>query len=146
MKHTDFCDDLRRSGLKNTKQRAAILDILQRSNQPIAAEQVFFELKKQDIPVNLSTVYRTLDSLCSKNLITKLSIVGNNRMLFELNRMIHRHYLVCLACNKIQAIDDCPLENYENQLEKETDYAITGHKLDIYGYCPNCRKKREREN
>ncbi len=32
---------LKNSGLKNTKSRKAILDILIRSNQPMAAEQFF---------------------------------------------------------------------------------------------------------
>jgi Fur family ferric uptake transcriptional regulator len=41
MKNTDYGDNLKQSGLKNTKRRIAILDILEQSDQPIAAEQVF---------------------------------------------------------------------------------------------------------
>lgn len=129
------------SGLKNTKSRSAILDVLERSAQPISAEQVFLALKEKNITANLSTVYRTLDALSDKNLATKLSVTGDNRALYELNRMVHRHYLVCLGCKKIMAIDSCPLEDYEKSLEKETNYVISGHKLDIYGYCPECKEK-----
>jgi Fur family ferric uptake transcriptional regulator len=129
------------SGLKNTKSRSAILDVLKRSVQPISAEQVFLELKEKNITTNISTVYRTLDALADKNLATKLNITGDNRTLYELNRMMHRHYLVCLGCKKIMAIDSCPLEDYEESLAKETHYLISGHRLDIYGYCPECREK-----
>ena len=134
-------NDLARSGLKATKHRTEILDILEMSDQPLSAEQVFLELKKRKIPVNLSTVYRVLEAFSDKNLAVKLNIPGDSRTLYEYKRMVHKHYLICLGCNKILAINRCPLGNYEESLAKETNYTISGHKLDIYGYCPECREK-----
>lgn len=142
MKENNDCkDNLKYNGLKNTKQRTAILEILENSNQPISAEQIYFELIEKKISVSLSTVYRAVEIMVSKELVTKLSISGDNKALFELNRMIHKHYLVCLGCKKILAINHCALENYEEALAKETNFMIVGHKLDIYGYCPECKIK-----
>lgn len=138
---TDYEDSLKHSGLKNTKNRIAILAVLERSKIPLTAEQVYFELKEKNISINLSTVYRTLETLSDKKMVTKLSLIGDNRTLFEYNRMEHRHYLVCVKCRKIMAIDRCPLESYEKILAEETDFTIFGHKLDVYGYCPECRKQ-----
>ena len=128
-------------GLKNTKSRLAILDILERSTQPVSAEQVYLELQEKKISANLSTVYRTLDTLTDKKLVAKIQIMGDNRALFEYNRMAHKHYLICLECKKITAIQTCPLGDYVKALAQETEYSISGHKLDIYGYCPDCQKK-----
>lgn len=141
MKETELGETLKRCGLKKTKSRSAILDILEQSESPISAEQVFLELKERVIPTNLSTVYRTLDTFADKKLVKKLTLSGDSRNLYEYNRMIHRHYLICLGCNKIVSIDSCPLADYEKHLAEETNYKITGHKLDIYGYCPDCRDK-----
>lgn len=132
---------LKNSGLKNTKSRKAILDILIRSNQPMAAEQIFITLKERHIDINLSTVYRTLESLESKDLVTKISIIDDDRMLFEYNQLGHRHYLVCLDCKKIITVQNCPLGNYEKTLEDETHFNIIGHKLYLYGYCEECQKR-----
>lgn len=137
----DFARDLKRCGLKNTKHRTAILAVLDASTTPVTAEQVFLTLKEEDVSINLSTVYRVLDTLVSKRLVTKQSIIGESRALFEINRMVHKHYLVCVGCKKIQSIESCPLEAYEKSLEEETQYTIAGHKLDIYGYCPECQQK-----
>lgn len=137
----DFSEAIKRCGLKSTKSRSSILDILDHSDQPRSAEQVFLILKEKNISVNLSTVYRTLDTFAEKNLVTKLNIAGNTKALYEFNRMVHRHYLVCLGCKKIVAIDNCPLAEYEKLLAKETNYLISGHKLNIYGYCPECKEK-----
>ncbi len=142
MKHTDFKNDLKINGLKNTKHRASILEILGQKNQPIAAEELFIDLQKKGLSVNLSTVYRTLESLACKSLVNKLNISGDNRARYELNHRAHRHYLVCLECRKILPVEDCPLENYERTIEEKTSFKIEGHKLDIYGYCPECQKKK----
>lgn len=129
------------SGLKATKHRTEIMDVLQKSDKPLSADQVFFELKKREIRVNLSTVYRVLEALADKNLAVKLNIPGDSRTLYEFKRIGHKHYLICLGCNKMIPINRCPLGNYEEALAKETNFTISGHKLDIYGYCPECREK-----
>lgn len=140
MKENNCCEGLKSSGLKNTKQRLALLDILQQSDQPISAEQVYLKLKEKNISIHLSTVYRTLETLAAKNLINKLNLSCNSVALFEYNRMDHRHYLVCMGCNKILPIEHCPLVDYEKTLAKNTKFDVIGHKLDIYGYCPKCKK------
>jgi len=132
---------LKSSGLKTTKSRKAILDILIRSDQPIAAEQIFRTLKEEQININLSTVYRTLESLENKDLVTKISIMDDDRMLFEYNQLGHRHYLVCVTCKKIITVQNCPLGSYEKTLENETHFNIIGHKLYLYGYCESCQKR-----
>lgn len=143
MKEEIECEEkLKSSGLKATKSRKAILDILLRSNQPLAAEQIFLALKEEQIDINLSTVYRTLESLVNKDLVTKISIMDDDRMLFEYNQLVHRHYLVCVNCKKIITVHHCPLGSYEKSLENETHFNIIGHKLYLYGYCEDCQRKR----
>lgn len=144
-KEINHGDNLKRNGLKNTKHRIAVLEILEHSDQPISAEQVFSELIAKKVMINLSTVYRVLDCLVSKNLAIKINISGNNKALFEYNHMVHKHYLVCLECKKIEAIECCPLKTYVESLEKEMDYTIAGHKLNIYGYCPKCKAKANKD-
>ena len=134
-------DRFKKSGLKNTKSRKLILDILIKSDQPISAEQIFLELKENKIEINLSTVYRTLESFEHKNLVTKINIIDDQRMLFEYNQVGHRHYLICVMCKKIITVQNCPLGSYEKNLEKETQFSIVGHKLYLYGYCEDCQKK-----
>ena len=54
---------LKKSGLKVTKQREAILDILLTSPSHLTAEDIYLDLKAQGHDFGLSTVYRTLSSL-----------------------------------------------------------------------------------
>ncbi|MDF3004699.1 MAG: fur2 [Oscillospiraceae bacterium] len=140
MEKIDFNKAIRQHGLKSTRIRLSILDILFRSEQPLDAEQVFLALKAWDVSANLSTVYRTLEVLAKKDLIIGLVLPGTHRKVFALNQQGHRHYLVCLGCKKMIAIDGCPLSGYEHQLEQQTGYLISAHQLDLYGYCPACQQ------
>jgi Fur family ferric uptake transcriptional regulator len=140
-KEREYGYDFSQNGLKSTKRRAEILKILEDSDQPLSAEQVFLDLKKKNIEVSLSTVYRALEAISKKNLALKLNIPGDQKTLFEYNRRVHKHYLICLGCNKIRSINSCPLGDYEESLADELHYSILGHQLDIYGYCPECRER-----
>ncbi|MFU0832688.1 MAG: Ferric uptake regulation protein [Oscillospiraceae bacterium] len=132
---------LKRCGLKSTRQRRRIIGILEQSANPISAEGIFIQLREQGESISLSTVYRVLELLVAKHLVRKLSTVEECGALFEMYDK-HRHYMVCLGCHKRFPLDDCPLEPYEKGLMAKTGFDVTGHNLEIFGYCRDCQKKR----
>ena len=131
------------NGIKATKQRELIFDALKQSDTPVTAEQLFLKLKAVDSLINLSTVYRSLNIFVEKKLVIESFIPEEKTSVFEINRMEHKHYLICVNCKKVMAIDNCPVEEYEKSLEKSTGFDIKGHKLEIFGYCPECRSKNK---
>ncbi len=130
-------------GLKNTKHRNLVYDILTESQFPLTTEQIYLKLKEVDTSISFSTVYRILDAFVSKGIALKSSISEDNKAMFELNRMEHKHHLVCISCKKMITVEGCPLERYEKLLEKKTQFDITAHNLEIFGYCPVCKMKEE---
>lgn len=134
---------LKRVGLKNTKHRNSILKILESCESPIPAEEIFLELRKQEVAINLSSVYRTLENLVVKEMVLKSTLSGENKALFELKRTGHRHRLICSGCKKMIPIEGCPVTEYEKSLQQQTGFRVTGHKLEIYGYCHECEPNKE---
>ena len=57
--------------MKNTRQRAAILRVLDESTEPLSAEEVFTRLRETEPAMALSTVYRNLARFCSENLLAR---------------------------------------------------------------------------
>jgi Fur family zinc uptake transcriptional regulator len=45
----------------------------------------------------------------------------------------------CLKCGKIFELDICPLELWINQIK---DFEVVDHKIEIVGYCKNCRSNK----
>lgn len=142
MATVDFQDEFTSTGLKNTKNRQEILKVLIESAQPRTADQIYFQLNQKGERMNLSTIYRTLSTLSEKGLLTKVVLADESKALFEYNRQIHKHYLICQDCRTITPIEHCPIAEYEKQLSQDMNFHIIGHKLSIYGYCQACWQKR----
>jgi Fur family ferric uptake transcriptional regulator len=131
---------LTQQGCKNTKSRKAVIDVLNSSTTPVSAEDIYMLIKDLGSSANLSTVYRTLELMENKGLISK-SIMNDGKARFELTGAGHKHHLICTNCHKMVPIDICPIEKLETDVGKKTNYDITGHKLELYGVCPECKKE-----
>lgn len=137
--NTNYMDILKREGMKSTRHRNAILLLLEQSEQPMTAEELYISLREKTATINLSTVYRTLDTFVSKKLVLK-STLDDGKARYELNHHEHKHHLFCVGCHKVISIEDCPMGELQEIIKKRIDFDVTGHKLEIYGYCHNCKK------
>lgn len=129
-------------GLKVTRQRLALLAALSQSETPLTAEELFMRLRRDFATLSLSTVYRALDTLCEKQMVSRSVLMDGGRAMFEITPETHGHNLVCTVCHKIVPLQDCPLREYENSVARSTGYVISGHKLEVYGVCPRCQGKK----
>ncbi len=132
-------DYLKDAHLKSTKPRKEILHILEGATLPLTAEEIFSCLK--DKSINLSTVYRTLNTFEEVHIVKK-EINHSKENIFSLNKEGEdSHILVCVKCHKSVKLDDCPYHEANEELEKKTGYHIHDHNTEIYGVCPDCQKK-----
>ena len=127
--------------LKRTKPRIAIIRVLQNNSLPLTAEQIFYQLKKEDI--NLSTVYRALNSFVDKGIVKK-EINSNKENIFMLINDEHddHHILVCLKCHKVVPLKGCPYHEANENIENITGFSIMDHNTEIYGVCPECQRSK----
>lgn len=130
-------------GIKATKQRIAVVEELYSARTPISADDIYMALRdKESDNLSLSTVYRILDTFVKKDIIVKAGLMDGGKALYEMISDDHRHNLICLKCHRITPIDGCPLADFEKNLESTTGFHISGHKMEIYGICPECRHKK----
>jgi Fur family transcriptional regulator, ferric uptake regulator len=137
--NNDYKEVLKKEGIKNTKRRNAIMKVLENAETPLTVEEIFLALKDEHASIWLSTVYRTLEILTEKELVIKSTIIGDDRARYELNHNDHKHHVVCVECHKRFSFEDCPVNDFEKALKERMDFNVTGHKLEIYGYCKDCQ-------
>ena len=137
---TNFNEILKSNGLKITKHRTSVLKIISRSDKPITAEEIYLNLKDDNISINLSSIYKILDSLCNKNIISKCVLGVDNKTSYEMTSSEHKHHLICKNCKGVFSIGNCPICEYEKSLHENMDFDVTENRLEIYGYCKNCKK------
>lgn len=132
---------LKNAALKSTKKRQMLLFLLQKQSRPMTAEELH-EAANAILPMNVSTVYRTLHTLTEKNILIR-SVRQDGKAYYALPKKDHSHRLVCDLCGKVIPIDTCPLSELEETLQEKTGFRITGHSLEFTGLCPKCVEKTE---
>ncbi len=143
--YKDGADELHYpEGLKWTKQRKKVYGVLREAREPLNAAQIYSLVEKEaeGEEYALSTIYRILAAFEDNGLVEKTSWLGDGTVVYSLKRGEHTHYAVCLECHRRIPLHSCPFAGLH--LEKDAaDFTVTGHKLEVYGYCRECRKKGE---
>lgn len=133
-------------GLKWTKQRKSVYRALWEAAEPLSAVQIY-NLAAQAADGEEyapSTIYRILAAFEEKGLVEKSTWMGDGTVVYALNRGEHTHYAVCLECHRRVPLQNCPFAHIH--LGKDTgDFTVTGHKLELYGYCNDCKKNHKIE-
>src|SRR5690625_5250530 len=108
-----------------------IFNVIKNSPNSLTAEEIYNDVS-QDIDVNLSTVYRTLNNLVEKDLVTK--VVRQDKIAYyELANSEPKHYLICDKCNNAYSTDMCDLDKIARKIKRETGFNITSHTLEFHG-------------
>ena len=119
-----------------SKQKDAILNIIQDSPLHMTAEEIFLECKNRNVKISMATVYRNLGILADEGKIQKISVVDQPDR-YDKNLYPHCH-AVCDRCHQIQDIE---VPDLTELIEKTNGIQITSYDLCVHHVCPACRKK-----
>ena len=135
------CEQTLPSGIKWTKQRKDVYHVLIEAREPLSAQEIYNRILKKDACTGyaVSTIYRILSALEEKDLVLKSTLMGEDTALYEWNKGVHQHYAICLNCHKMIPVQTCPMEHLHFPV-KEEEFEVTGHRMEIYGYCKDCKK------
>jgi Fe2+ or Zn2+ uptake regulation protein len=128
--------ELRRSGLKLTPQRIAIVGELAEDITHPTAHELFERLRPAFPTMSFATVYNTLDALARLGLTGSLRL--GTAVRFDPNTTPH-HHAVCDACG---AIADLPAELPEvatvESVRKSSGFKIRIEERTYRGLCGRC--------
>jgi Fur family iron response transcriptional regulator len=85
---------VRRAGLRPTRQRVALADLLfAKGDRHLSAELLHEEALAAGVPVSLATVYNTLHQFTDAGLLRILAVEGS-KTYFDTNTSDHHHFYV----------------------------------------------------
>lgn len=130
------------AGVKRTRQREDVFRVLTEAEEPLTAMEIFRRVitNTQDSTYAISTIYRSLSVFEEKHLIEKSTLMGEDMAVYEWKREHHKHYAICLNCRKKLPLSECPMHSLDICSDMD-GFQITGHKLELYGYCKECQDK-----
>ena len=131
------------AGLRITRQREIILNIIQHLDGHPDADDVY-DVAKRELPrINLSTVYRTLQTLKEHGVVDTHRFSEEHHH-YEVTKRKEHHHLVCRKCGEIVECDLPILEQIKIHANEESGFSAQSSDITVYGLCRKCRKRAVR--
>ena len=140
-------NSLKERGVRLTRQRRILLELLDRSGRHLDAETLFQMAQEKDPKLNRVTVYRTLKMLKMSGLVDELDLmhVDGDQHYYETRLKQEHAHLVCLRCGKVEEFFGEPLQKMRKQIETNLGFQIVSARTEMGGYCPDCQSARAQE-
>jgi Fur family transcriptional regulator, ferric uptake regulator len=122
---------------RNTRQRVAVLEMLDSLTQFTSAQDIHARLRDNGSTVGLTTVYRTLQSLADAAQVDVIR-TDDGEAMYRRCTAEHHHHLVCRHCGKTIEVDNPAVEAWAAEVAERHGFGDIGHTLEIYGVCPAC--------
>lgn len=132
---------LRESQYRITPQRLAILKVLAESKGHPSVESIYTQVKPDFPTTSLATIYKNVNVLKELGQVLELGFSDDSNR-YDGNKPYDHPHVVCIHCKKILDPDVAALKDMTEELARQTGFAITRHRLDFFGICPDCQAKQ----
>ena len=126
---------------KLTNNQQTVLDLLEKSKEPLKAYAILFDIQKKGIKAPLQ-VYRALDKLIEIGKVHKIEsknsyIACNNA---NCSTTTSTSFLICELCDRVTELKKNNLTSYFSKQSEKSNFKYNKHNLEIYGFCKTCKK------
>lgn len=134
-----YTEPLKERGIRVTPQRAHIWWVLAGSGRHFTAEELKEQVEEALPGLEVSTVYRTLETLNEAGLVVESQLPEGPRI-FEANPSPHPH-LICERCGNIFHLASVDYRRMLESLNREAD-GFEVRKLSVFatGLCADCAR------
>lgn len=123
--------------LQRTRSQEKILAFLKTLQREISAQDLYLELRTAKKSLGLATVYRALEALKLEGVVQVRTLASGESLYSSIQE--DRHHLTCLHCGESIPIEQCPVHDLEQQLQKAHQFKVYYHTLEFFGMCDRCQ-------
>ncbi|MBU1055321.1 MAG: transcriptional repressor [Proteobacteria bacterium] len=137
---SEMLEKLKFRNFRITPQRYAVLSILAASKDHPGVDQIHEGVKARFPTTSIATVYKTVAMLKEQGEVSELGFHDSNNR-YDGSRPYPHPHMICTKCKNIMDLELSTLDEFSREMAKKTGYKIDSHRLDFYGFCPDCQKK-----
>lgn len=123
---------------RTTRQRTAILQLLQEADSFLSAQEMYDALRNKGLKVGLTTVYRNLQTMVDMNEVDVVRREDGESIFRRCDAGDHHHHLVCRSCGFTVELANDQLEKWTTTLAKKHRFSDVTHHLELFGLCRSC--------
>ncbi|AMO62260.1 Fe2+/Zn2+ uptake regulation protein [Mycolicibacterium phlei] len=125
------------TGVRATRQRAAIAALLDDVGEFRSAQELHDELRRRGESIGLTTVYRTLQQMAAAGVVDSLR-TDTGESVYRRCSTDHHHHLVCRTCGAAVEIQGGDVEDWAANVAREHGFSDVSHTIEIFGRCADC--------
>ncbi len=133
-----FAKKLKKTGLKVTPQRIAILSELASNHNHPTADGVFQKIKRRLPNISFDTVNRTLVTFAQSGLIKVAEGRGRAKRYDPITEPHHHFY--CVKCNTIIDFINKAYDRIKLPKNITNEHEVLGQRIVLDGVCQDCKK------
>lgn len=127
----DALDRCQTLGMRLSKQRRFILELLWQEKEHLSAREIYDRLNRQGKDIGHTSVYQNLDALSEQGIIE--CIEKSDGRLYGNISDPHSH-VNCLDTNQILDVHIQLPDELLRQVEEQTGVKVTNYTIDFFGY------------
>jgi Fur family transcriptional regulator, stress-responsive regulator len=132
---------LRSRGLRVTRPRLAVLEVLDTNPGHLDVEQITTKVRRQLDSVSIQAVYDVLGALSRAGLARRIEPAGSPAR-FERRAGDNHHHVVCRGCGEIADVDCAVGEAPCLDPSQAHGYELDEAEVTFWGLCPACQARR----
>jgi Fur family ferric uptake transcriptional regulator len=126
-----------------TEPRATVLKVFLKTEGHLTAEGLSDAVRKINPGIGQATVFRTIKLLADAGLAREACQDEGPRQFEHAFRHSHHDHLQCIVCGKIIEFYDSVIEKNQEAVFKRYGFAATGHRMELFGVCPDCANQQK---
>ena len=127
------------AGVRSTRQRAAIIALLDDVDGFRSAQELHDELRRRGENIGLTTVYRTLQNLASAEQVDTVRVDTGESVYRRCADGEHHHHLVCRSCGSAVEVSGREVEAWAAEVAAGHGFSDVSHTIELFGTCADCR-------
>jgi Fur family ferric uptake transcriptional regulator len=133
---------LRAHGIRLTRQRQLLFDIIHNAHAHLDAEQIYALARKKNPKINRVTVYRTLKLLKHQGLVDELDLMhyGGEQHFYETRLKREHAHMVCVRCGSVKEYFGEPLQEMKREVETQFGFQVLIARTEVGGICADCQR------
>jgi Fe2+ or Zn2+ uptake regulation protein len=137
-------DLLRARGLRVTRPRLAVLEVLEQSRGHLDVEQIAVRVRRRLDTVSTQAVYDVLSALSRAGLARRIEPAGSPAR-YEARVGDNHHHVVCRGCGEIADVDCAVGEAPCLTPSQAHGFVLDEAEVTFWGLCPACQGRRAEE-
>lgn len=127
-----------KKGLRFTKIRKKVLELIWASHKPLGAYDVLNSLRSEGLKAEPPTVYRALGFLIEAELIHRLDSLNAFIGCIDPSKSHQGQFLICLDCRSVKELGDDDIFKLVQSKASSMGFSAIHQMLEIQGQCKSC--------